>query len=66
MPQIIVCEWRVIFSENLLHKTVYPVKDPCNSAPLPTEHIYTRTIVADSPCYVQINIQIFCEISYLM
>ena len=28
MPQIIVCEWRVIFSENLLHKTVYPVKDP--------------------------------------
>ena len=29
MPQIIVCEWRVIFSENLLHKTVYPLKDPC-------------------------------------
>ena len=28
MPQIIVCEWRVIFSENLLHKTVYPLKDP--------------------------------------
>ena len=28
VPQIIVCEWRVIFSENLLHKTVYPVKDP--------------------------------------
>ena len=27
MPQIIVCEWRVIFSENLLHKTVYPVKE---------------------------------------
>ena len=29
MPQIIVCEWRIIFSENLLHKNVYPVKDPC-------------------------------------
>ena len=28
MPQIIVCEWRIIFSENLLHKNVYPVKDP--------------------------------------
>ena len=28
MPQIIACEWRVIFSENLLHKTVYPLKDP--------------------------------------
>ena len=28
MPQIIVCEWRVIFFENLLHKTGYPVKDP--------------------------------------
>ena len=28
MPQIIACEWTVIFSENLLHKTVYPLKDP--------------------------------------
>ena len=28
MPQIIVCEWRIIFSENLLHKISYPVKDP--------------------------------------
>ena len=23
-------KWRIIFSENLLHKTVYPVKDPCS------------------------------------
>ena len=30
MPQIIVCEWRIIFSENLLHKISYPVKDPCS------------------------------------
>ena len=29
MPQIIVCEWRIIFSENLLHKISYPFKDPC-------------------------------------
>ena len=28
MPQIIACEWGVRFSENLLHKTVYPLKDP--------------------------------------
>ena len=32
MQQIIVCERRVIFSENLLHKTVYPVKDPWYTA----------------------------------
>ena len=32
MPQIIACEWRVIFSENLLHKTVYPLKDPWQKA----------------------------------
>ena len=30
MPQIIVWEWRIIFSENLLHKISYPVKDPCS------------------------------------
>ena len=29
MPQIIVCEWRIIFSENLLYKISYPFKDPC-------------------------------------
>ena len=29
MPQIIVCEWRIIFSERLLHKIGYPIKDPC-------------------------------------
>ena len=28
MPQIIVCEWRIIFSKNFLHKISYPVKDP--------------------------------------
>ena len=28
MPQIIVCEWRIIFSERLLHKIGYPIKDP--------------------------------------
>ena len=32
MPQIIVCEWRVIFFENLLHKTVYPLKDPWSAS----------------------------------
>ena len=33
MPQIIVCEWRILFSENLLHKISYPVKDPCLNPP---------------------------------
>ena len=28
MPQIIVCEWRIIFSERLLQKIGYPIKDP--------------------------------------
>ena len=39
MPQIIVCEWRVIFSENLLHKIGYPFKDPWLKVELALSHL---------------------------